>query len=350
VAGQTKRGRIVDWLLEQSQPWVRYNTLTDLLDAPRESAEVVEALAEAMRTPPISKILGSLDEDGGYRDDKSAAKYGAQAIAAGYMPKYRGTTWKLLFLAEAGADPTDEGVKRLADNLLRNAYSEKLGSFFLHVGGEVEHIDYIIPCWMGNMVWALCRFGFGGSPKVRSAFDWLVKYQRFDDGDWKTPKEFPYGGHGGRCWGRHTCYWGATSLLRAMTVVPEDYWTGEAEQSKRRGRDFILKHRLIWSSHTPARPVTVNATQPQRLTAPQIYYQDAVEITTTMLRLGARGGAVDETIEYILGKRNEDGKWILDNAPNNVDASFGSKGAESKWITFRALRMLKLAGRPEALG
>jgi len=340
---------VVGWLLEPSLPLVRYNALVDLLDAPRGGREVVEALAEAMGSPPISKILGNLDEDGGFYDAKSVKKYGAHAVAAGYMPKYRGTTWKLIFLAEAGADPSNKRVKKLANNLLANAYDESLGSFFLHVGSEVEELDYIIPCWMGNLVWAFCRLGFGHSPKVRSAFDWLVRYQRWDDGDWRTPKVFPYDGHGGRCWGRHTCYWGATSFLRAMTVVPENYWTGEAEEAKRKGVDFVLKHRLIWSSHSPSKPVTQNNTQPQRLTAPQTYYQDAVEITTTMLRLGARGGGVDETIDYILGKRNSNGKWVLDNAPNNVDAAFGTKGAESKWITFRALRMLKLAGRLDEL-
>lgn len=343
------RSKVIEWLLERNQPWIRYNALTELLDTPRGDREALKARAEMMATPPVSKILEGIAPDGGFWDEKSAKKYGAQAVAAGYVPKYRGTTWKLLFLAEAGADAEDEGVKRLAGNLLANAYDEEIGSFRLHFGAEIRTIDYIIPCWMGNLVWALCRLGSGDSPRVRSAFDWLVKYQRFDDGGWRTPKEFPYDGHGGRCWGRHTCYWGAVSLLRAMTTIPEGYWTGEAEEAKKRGIDFVLKHRLIWSSHDPTRPITVNNTQPQRLTAPQTYYQDAVEIATTMLKLGVRGGAVDETIDFILAKRNPEGRWILDNATGNVDAPFGVKGAESKWITFRALRMLKLARRLDEL-
>jgi hypothetical protein len=342
------RSDVVEWLLEPSEPWIRYNTLTDLLGSGRDSREVVKALNEAMGTPPISKILGNIATDGSYWDAKAAKRYGCRAVAAGYVPKYGGTTWKLLFLAEAGADPSDERVRRLGESVLSNAYEEEMGSFILHFSGEVRKIDYIIPCWMGNLVWAFCRLGFADSPRVRSAFDWLVKYQRFDDGDWRKPKEYPYDGHGGRCWGRHTCYWGATSFLRAMTVAPEDYWTGETKEAKRKGMDFVLKHRLIWSSHNPSKPITVNNTQPQRLTAPQTYYQDAIEITTTMLKLGARGDAIDETIDYILRKRNSNGRWILDNAPGSLDASFGSKGAESKWITFRALRMLKLAGRPDS--
>ncbi len=335
----------VEWLLEQDQPWIRYNTLTELLDTPRLNHEASEALREMMEKPPISKLLAGIASDGGFYDAKAAKRYGQKAVAAGYVPKYRGTTWKLLFLSEVSADPSDERIRRLGKSVLENAYSDEVGTFILHFDGEVRAIDYLIPCWIGNLIWALCRLGFSDSPQVKNAFDWLVKYQRFDDGSWRTSKEFPYNGHGGRCWGRHTCYWGIVSLLRAMTVVPMTYWTDEMEEAKKRGVDFILKHRLIWSSHEPTRPITVNNTQPQRLTAPQTYYQDAIEITTTMLRLGACGGAVDDTIDFVLEKKNAAGRWILENATGNVDSAFGVKGVESKWITFRALRMLKLAGR-----
>ena len=66
-----------------------------------------------------------------------------------------------------------------------------------------------------------------------------------------------------------------------------------------------------------------------------------------MLKLGVEAEAVDDAVEFVLSKRNEAGRWVLDNAPGPVDAPFGLKGRESKWITFRALRMLKLAGRFE---
>jgi hypothetical protein len=141
--------RVIEWLLDPEEPWVRYNTLAELLDAEDEAREV---LAEAMRTPPISKILGNVGSDGCYWDAKAARRYGERAVAAGYVPKYKGSTWKLLFLSEAGADYADEGVRRLGNCVLSNAYDEEAGTFILHFGGEVRKIDYIIPCWMGNLV------------------------------------------------------------------------------------------------------------------------------------------------------------------------------------------------------
>lgn len=336
-----KHARVVEWLLESGHPWARYNTLDQLLDA---KSEAKEALAEAMLSPPASKILDHVDAHGGYSDTAAAKKWGEAAVRSGYVPKYKGAAWKLLFLAELGADPFHPKVKALGEGILKNGFSESHDTFYvpLEYGGYPEYT--LIPCFMGNMIWALTRLGFGTHPEVRSAFDWLVRYQRFDDGDWKPPTEFPYKGSRDRCWGRHTCYWGATSFLRAMTVVPEGFWTQQANESKRRGVDFVLAHRLLWSSHTPDHPITKN-TRPQRLTAPQTYYQDAVEITSTMLRLGARGVAVDESIEYVLSKQNTANRWILENSPGPLDATFDLKERESKWITFRVLHMLKLAGK-----
>jgi len=332
-------------LLEHDQPWVRYNALVGLLGVRKDSGEAREALAAAMRTPPASKILGHIDPDGGFFDKGAAKKWGESAFRAGYVPKYRGTAWKLIFLAQIDADQGDERVMALVEGILANAFDPHYGTFNIHLEGGGRGDYALIPCFMGNMIWSLCRLGFGDRTEVREAFDWLVKYQRFDDGDWRPPSIFPYKGSRERCWGRHTCYWGVTGLLRAMTVIPGGFWTPEAENAKKRATDFVLAHRLLWSSHNPSRPIATKNTRPQRLTAPLTYYHDAVEIITTMLSLGVRGDAVDEAIEFVLSKRDESGRWTLENSPGPLDAPFGAKGYESKWITFRALRMLKLAGR-----
>jgi hypothetical protein len=195
---------VIEWLPEMSQPWIRYNTLVDLLNTPSK-VEARETLEKAIRTPLISSLLQNLNQDGGYTDEVAAKKWGAPAVAAGYMPKHRGSAWKLLFLAQAGADSRDERVRRLGETILENAYSSKYGTFAVRFGGDV---GYLMPCFMGNMIWSLCRLGFDSRPEIRSTFDWLIKYQRFDDGDWRLPQEFPYRGNRERCWTRHTCYWG----------------------------------------------------------------------------------------------------------------------------------------------
>jgi hypothetical protein len=194
------------------------------------------------------------------------------------------------------------------------------------------------------MIHTTCRLGFSDRDEVKESFKNLIKWQRYDDGDHKAPNSFPYRGKKERCWGAHTCYWGVTKLLRAMTVVPQGYWNNEAEEAKKRAVDFVLLHRLIWSSHNPDRLITQKNTRPDRLTAPLTYYDDIIEIISNLLSLGVKHHSVDEAIEFVLSKKNENGRWIADNTPGPLDAPFAKKGHESKWITFRILKMLKLAG------
>jgi len=235
-------------------------------------------------------------------------------------------------------------VKGLCEHILEHAYMEKHGTFAVSFETRRGLNDAMIPCFMGNMVWSLCAMGYAGRPEVRSSFWFLVKNQRFDDGDWRTPNAYPYRGRRDRCWGAHTCYWGVTQLLKAMTVVPDDYWTDEALEAKRRAVEFVLLHRLIWSSHNPDRPISTGASNPTRLKAP-LTSDDAVEIASSLLSLGIRHEAIDKTVEYIIAKADVNGRWQADRTPGPIDAPFARKGRESKWVTYRVMRMLKLAGR-----
>ena len=336
---------LVEWLLEENSPWVRYNTLVELLDKNKRDDEVERALEDAMKTPPISKILGQL-EKGGFYDESASSRWGKSAMESGYFPKYRGFAWKALFLAQAGADPNDSRVEALGEYLLSHSFNPELNTFDVPLKlSEGYDVDFLMPCFIGNMVWTLCRLGFSDRAEVRKGFDWLVRYQRYDDGCWMTPTVFPYRGRRERCWGSHTCYWGITKLLRAMTIVPEGYWTCESKDAKRKAVDFVILHRLLWSSHDPSKPVAQKNTRPQRLTTPLTYYDDAIEITSTLLSLGVENDSIEDAVDYVLSKRNERGRWICENTPGPLDANFGFKGQESKWITFRAIKMLKLAGR-----
>ena len=55
---------------------------------------------------------------------------------------------------------------------------------------------------MANMVWSLSTLGYGHDRRVRDTLQWLLKYQRFDDGDFKTPDVWPYRGRRDRCFGQ----------------------------------------------------------------------------------------------------------------------------------------------------
>jgi len=336
---------VVDWLLEEDEPHVGFNTLRDVLRCPPDDPEVVEARARMMESPPVSRILAKQNPDGGFLQEAVVRKRGYEEARVGYAPKHKATTWQALFLAQAGIKGDDPRIRALGEFILENSYSGEMGAFGWKTdrksGSRLERI----PCFIGNMVHALCSFGFEGDPRVRSSFDFLAKHQRFDDGGYKPEKEWPHFGRTDRCWGGHTCYWGVTKFLRAMTVVPESYWTEDALEARRKGVEFILLHRLIRSSRNPSRPLIKGRNDPRVLRAPLSYQDDSIEIASTLLRLGVEDPAVDETIEHVLSKRNERGRWVLEATPNNMYTTWGKPGEENKWVTFRAMRMLALAGR-----
>jgi hypothetical protein len=338
-------GDVVMWLLEEDAPHVRYNTLRHILLRHQDDSEVVEAKDRMMDSPPVSKILAKQKPDGGFLQEPFVRTRGYESARVGYAPKHRATTWQAVFLAQAGLQGDDTRIRSLGEFILENSFSDEMGAFGWRTERKAGSRLERIPCFIGNMVHALCAFGFGDDPRVRSSFEFLAKHQRFDDGGYKPQEEWPHFGRTDRCWGGHTCYWGVTKLLRAMTVVPESYWTEEALEAKRKGVEFVLLHRLMWSSRRPSRPMIPGRNDPRTLRAPLSYQDDVIEIASTLLRLGVEGPAVDEAIDYVLSKRDERGRWILEATPNNMYTTWGKPEEESKWVTFRAMRMLALADR-----
>jgi hypothetical protein len=336
---------VIQWLLEENAPHVRHNTLRHILRRPPDDPEVIGSRERMMESPPVSKILAKQNPDGGFLQESFVKRRGYESARVGYAPKHRATTWQAVFLAQAGVSGDDPRIRALGEYILENSFSEELGAFGWRTERKAGFRLERLPCFIGNMVHALCALGFGGDPRVRSSFEFLAKHQRFDDGGYKPEKEWPHFGRQDRCWGGHTCYWGVTKLLRAMTVVPESYWTGEAREAKRRGVEFVLLHRLMWSSRNPSRPMIKGRNDPRILKAPLSYHDDAIEIATALLRLGVEDSAIDTAIEYVLSKRNGRGRWHLGATPSNMYTTWGAQGDESKWVTFRAMRMLVVAGR-----
>jgi hypothetical protein len=97
-------------------------------------------------------------------------------------------------------------------------------------------------------------------------------------------------------------------------------------EARRKGVEFILLHRLIRSSRNPSRPLIKGRNDPRVLRAPLSYQDDSIEIASMLLRLGVEDPAVDETIDHVLSKRNERGRWLLEATPNNMYTTWGKPG------------------------
>jgi hypothetical protein len=327
------------WLLEPEEPSVRYQTLRDLLDRPEDDPEVIEAKQAIMQRGPVASILARQNEDGGFMTQEMVERYGIAVAKSGYQPK-KNTIWQLLILAQLDADRDDPRVKRLCEYVMDHNYHSCRGVMGIHVQNKHAIDFFTFPCFMANMVWSLSTLGYGHDQRVRDTLEWLLKYQRFDDGDFRTPDEWPYRGRRDRCFGRHTCYRGVTRVLNMMTAVPEDQRTSKMDAFIGRAVDFVLAHRLYRRNHSAWEPIRPDF---EMFTFPLLYNDDVISIVDMLQRLDVKHEAVDEGLEFILSKMGQDGRWKLGYTMSRsmTYASFGQRGKPSKWITLRALKVLK---------
>lgn len=319
----------IDWLLEEDNPSVRYFTLTGLLGVPAAAPQALLANKSIMAGGCVPAILDQQNPGGNWGEPGRF-----------YTDKYRGTVWTLLLLAELGADPLDERVKSACEFILENARDPQSGAFAYERSAKSGSglTSCVIPCLTGNMVYALIKLGFAGDNRVQTAVKWITDFQRADDGDGGAP-EGPVYGRFEMCWGRHTCHMGAAKAFKAFAAVPAANRNPEIEAKTNELAEYFLAHHIFKKSHHPdevARPGWL------RFGFPLMYQTDVLELAGIFAELGIRDARLNEALDVIRSSRTPEGKWIMKSTNNGKTAvDIEKKGQPSKWLTLRALKVLK---------
>ena len=318
-----------DWLLAGDNPSVRYFTLTDILDTPAESPEVKETGKAIMERGIVPKILARQDE-GGYWDE----------VDRFYSAKYKGTVWQLIILAELGADGNDQRIKRAVEFVLENSQDRESYGFAMQRSAQAgggRHSG-VIPCLTGNMVWSMIRLGYLADPRIQRAVEWIVTYQRFDDGIAEGPKGWPYD-KAEPCWGKHTCHMGAVKALKAMAEIPVGQRSAGVKKKIGEGVEYMLAHHIHKRSHDLSR---VSKPGWLKFGFPLMWQTDVLEILGILTGLGYRDARMQEALDLVISKQDNQGRWLLQSTFNGrFQANIEQKGKPSKWITMNALRVLK---------
>jgi hypothetical protein len=316
------------WLLETDNSSVRYIVLNELMGLPASHPEAAEAKADIMKKGPVPKILASQRKKGywGTKEDFYV------------RAKYRGTVWQVIILAELGADGNDDRIRKACEFIIDISQDRQSGGF-CYRGNQISggFHSCVLPCLTGNMVWSLLRFGYFGDSRVQRGIDWITSYQRFDDGEDGAPKGWPYEKREA-CWGKHTCLMGVVKTLRALAEIPEKGRSFEVTLAIEQGSEYLLRHHLYKRSHDLSK-----AAKPKWLKFgfPTIWDSDALEVLMLLTRLGYRDPRMEEAVELVLTKQNDQGQWMLENTFNGrVQVNIEKKGKPSKWVTLNALRAL----------
>jgi hypothetical protein len=319
-----------EWLLEKNNPSVRYFTLHDILERSWANPDVKEAKQEIMKTGVVPAILAKQKKEG-YWDTPERF----------YSAKYRGTVWQLMILAEHGADEHNDNIRNACEFILASSQDLESGGFAYSSStktGGGRHSE-VIPCLTGNMVWSLIRLGYLKDPRLQQGIKWITTYQRFDDRINEVPQGWPYDRLKTGCFGRHTCHMGAVKTLKALAEIPEKKRSVAVKQTLEKGAEYFLLHHVFKSSHNLNR---VPKPGWLKFGFPLMYQTDALEILGILTQLGYHDKRMQEAIDIVISKQNNEGKWILENTYNGrYQTMIEQKGKPSKWITLHALKVLK---------
>jgi len=291
--------------------------------------EVRKTKEEIIKKGVAPKILAK-QKEGGYWENSQNF----------YTAKYKGTVWQIIILAELGVDGRDDRIRKACEFILKNSQDRESNGFSMWVSAKTGggRATGVIPCLTGNLVYSLIKLGYLKDERVQNSIKWITSYQRFDDGIKDPPKGWPYE-RLGICWGKHSCHMGVVKALKALAEIPINQRNKEVKNTIEEGVEYLLKHHIYKRSHDLGR---VSKPRWLRFGFPLMYQTDVLEILGILTRLGYHDERMQEAIDLLISKQDNQGKWKLESTFNGrFQTNIEQKGKPSKWITLNALKVLK---------
>jgi len=133
---------------------------------------------------------------------------------------------------------------------------------------------------------------------------------------------------------------GAIAAKAAITkLIPKNRRTKDVNGSIENGVEYLLNHHIFKRSHDLSQ---VSKPGWLRFGFPLMYQTDVLEILGILTRLGYRSYRMQEAIDLLASKQDDEGRWTLESTFNGrFHTNIEQKGKQSKWITLNALRVLK---------
>jgi hypothetical protein len=307
------------WLLDSDNPSVRYFALRDLFDRPRDDPEVVATQKAIMASRPVREILEAQYPQGYW------IKPGR-----GYSPKYRGTIWQLILLADLGATP-DEAVENACRYVLDNSLIPEEGLF-----SATKAETGTIICLNGNLLQSLLRLGHGDDPTVQEVAQTFA--ERISREGFDCRANSPSRSHQRETW--RPCAWGAVKALKAFALIPSQKRSPAMKEAILKGVNLLLSRDLTVADY----PSAYGRVSPLwfQFGFPLAYPSDILEAVDVLAQLGyGQDQRLQGAIGLVLARQDEDGRWPLEHTLKRTWTKFGRRGRPSRWVTLRALRMLK---------
>ena len=132
---------------------------------------------------------------------------------------------------------------------------------------------------------------------------------------------------------------GVVKALKALAEIPKNKRSKDVKNTIDKGVRYMLKHHIHKRSHDLSR-----FSKPSwlRFGFPLMYQTDVLEILGILTKLGFKDKRMQEAINLVVSKQDDQGRWKLERTFNGrFQTNIEQKGKPSKWITLKALRTLK---------
>jgi hypothetical protein len=305
----------IGWLLD-GDPAIRWQTLRDLVAAAQGTVE--RERRRVARDGWGARLLARQGPEGAWA--------GGQSSDDGlYHPKWISTTYTMLLLRDLGLPVSNPQARRACTLLLERGLQRDGGINYGAWGtGRSE------TCITG-MVLSILSYFAHDDDRLDTVADHLLE-QQMPDGGWNCRRRF-----GATHASVHTTIGVLEGLRRYELHRRRKVRVVQAAQ--RRGREFLLVHRLFRSQRTGQiiKPVFTRFAFPPRwhydILRALDYFQDAGAPCDPRL---------SEAIKIVQSTQRSDGRWSLQNYwKGRTYFELERLGAPSRWNTLRALRVLK---------
>jgi len=329
----------IEWLLQSEDPTIRYFTLTDILNKPKDSLDVEKTRRLIPGGPKVRILLDGQKPDGGF----------------GVHPyqKWTGAHWRLVSLVELGIPQGFRPAVRATDLVLKWL----LGDAHVDNVPRINGLYRRCASQEGNALAVCSRLGISQDPRVRRLAESLVEWQ-WPDGGWNCDRKED---------ARHSSFNESLSTLWGLIEYYDSTSDNRVLESVEKAAEFFLRHRLFRSCRTgETRPPETFHSKVRRsihsfteLHYPLYWHYDILQALTILHRAGKLGDPrTEEAIDLIEAKRGEDGRWRPEGyywnlkrktqaklAVSNVDTVNWGRNGPNEFITLNALRVLKAAAR-----
>jgi len=354
-------GDPVPWLLEndRSQPAIRYYALRDILGRDENDKEVKAAKAAIMASGPVPVILAAQHPEGYW----------------GKTPRYTGTMPALVFMAQLGADGTDPRIRAGCEILLSRyiASNGRLGGLSLKV--TTSGFNH---CTAGLMGAALIDFGWLNDQRLQTAMEWLAQNitgEGVADASSRDTNKRYYRSRNSSppfaCSDRNAnlpCAWAAIKAMIALSKIPPKRRTRNMHEAIKQGVDFLLSRDPAVADYPFGRGTRPSSTW-FKFYYPLRSEADVLQNLEILAALGqAENPKLTNALDLVISKQNQQGRWLLERTYKELADTQEKKvyywyhnslrlyitykelsdiqekkGQPSKWVTLRALRVLKRA-------